>query len=123
MSLGLELSRTDGITYQNLQSMSNTDGRWDCRSVLRQIFGHESVNFEQRCVETTKTGTPSLPTERPHDRARANKLAAANKAVEGTKKESFDRGRFKKPYKALRPDDVNRNTAWKSLLIESEYDH
>jgi len=57
------------------------------------------------------------------DNARAQKLAEAKKAAEGTEKESFDRRRFKKLYKSLRPDDVDKHTVWKNLLIESEYDY
>ena len=57
------------------------------------------------------------------DLERAQRLSEAKAAAAHTDKEPFNARRFKKLYKRLNPDDVDRFTPWETLLEESEYDY
>ncbi len=57
------------------------------------------------------------------DLERSQALSKAKAAAEQTDKEPFNARRFKKLYKKLNPDDVDKLTPWKTLLEESERDY
>ena len=57
------------------------------------------------------------------DLERSQTLSKAKAAAEHTDKEPFNARRFKKLYKRLNSDDVDKFTPWDTLLEESEYDY
>ncbi len=54
---------------------------------------------------------------------KAQELAEARKAAARSRKEPFDRARFRELYIKLRPDDVTKYTPWETLFEESEFDY
>ena len=57
------------------------------------------------------------------DLERTQELSNAKEAAANTGKEPFNARRFKKLYKRLNSDDVDKYTPWETLLKESEYDY